>query len=289
MKALADLQSMEEQRLEQFIKNLAPESLPDSQDAGDILPDIKKTLNNILEGRISGEVAKDFLFAMILCANTPQGDGLPHPLCQGFLAAVVANADVINAEAYRNKANSLSPLHQAIATSKTKEINELLRSGVDPNCLDPKYGYRPLHLAAKKQNLLSVEIIKSLLAAGADINGLNEGGETPIFLAQNSDVIKCLVSAGADVNFVSKYGYTPLHRVFDTTYDQFTLEKTRLLVEAGADVNARVDFSVKRTRSLLEAGEVVNARFANNTCLALARLAGRTDVADYLLSVGAKE
>lgn len=72
----------------------------------------------------------------------------------------------------------------------------------------------PLMLAAEQEDL---KTIQTLLAAAtkADVNALDQGGETALILACRSpgaraEVVKALLAAGADVNLRARNGYAPL-------------------------------------------------------------------------------
>jgi hypothetical protein len=78
--------------------------------------------------------------------------------------------------------------------------------------------------------------IRKLLADGADVNGRDEEGNTPLILASfyaSPECVQLLIERGADANAANKAGVTPLIRAA-TNY-----EKARLLVAAGATVRAR--------------------------------------------------
>ena len=55
----------------------------------------------------------------------------------------------------------------------------------------------PLHFATIRDNS---ETVRVLLDAGADPNGRNVGGRTPLHLAKGSDTVQILLGAGANPN-----------------------------------------------------------------------------------------
>jgi ankyrin repeat protein len=114
-----------------------------------------------------------------------------------------------------------------------------------------------------------VQEIKRLLEAGVNAN-TDDGGEALKIAAEygHIDIVRLLVEAGADVNIAdSDYGFTPLirairgleHKIFwlgigmledgmentDVYEEEYNIAKSRyieiikLLIEAGADVNAQ--------------------------------------------------
>jgi ankyrin repeat protein len=79
------------------------------------------------------------------------------------------------------------------------------------------------------------QVIRKLLE-GADVNGRDAEGNTPLILASfyaSPECVQLLLEKGGDVNAANKAGATPLIRAV-TGY-----EKTRLLVAAGAKVGVR--------------------------------------------------
>jgi ankyrin repeat protein len=70
-------------------------------------------------------------------------------------------------------------LSAAIASETIEEVRSLLEKGADANGVDD-LGWTPLMNAAEAEN---IEILKLLLEHGADINKKNEAGETPLHIA----------------------------------------------------------------------------------------------------------
>ncbi len=67
-----------------------------------------------------------------------------------------------------------------------------------------------LHIAAKNGE---IEVVKSLLRDGADIDAKHRSGETPLYMAAlcgGEEVVKFLVMKGADIEAEDTDGYTPL-------------------------------------------------------------------------------
>lgn len=77
-----------------------------------------------------------------------------------------------------------------------------------------KNGYTPLHEAVSSTpDTHKKAVIDELIKNGANVNAVNNIGETPLHLAANYadiEVTKTLISAGANVNLVDKNGKTPL-------------------------------------------------------------------------------
>jgi ankyrin repeat protein len=103
-------------------------------------------------------------------------------------------------------------------------------------------GDTPLHLAAAGYR---VEIVKLLLAAGADVNArLNHRRSGPLHYAADTcftsaawdagkqvETLRLLLKAGAEINAPDKNGATPLHRAVRTR----GAEAVKCLIERGAD------------------------------------------------------
>jgi hypothetical protein len=126
---------------------------------------------------------------------------------------------------------------------KNERVRAFIASGVDVNTLGKSSGDRPLHVAVKHGNVEAVEL---LLAAGADPNGKDWRGVTPLrelagrkAHADSLDgptlaAAKVLIARGADPSMPAADTMTPLHLA---TAMKFT-KMVELLVESGANVNA---------------------------------------------------
>jgi ankyrin repeat protein len=106
-----------------------------------------------------------------------------------------------------------TPLHLAIANGRTAAVSALLAHRPQLEVWD-KQGRTPLHLAAEKRDPKMPQIIRELLAAGADKNARTRGvGATPLHVAAFFGlpaIIEILLEAGADQKAKNKYGSTAL-------------------------------------------------------------------------------
>ena len=116
-------------------------------------------------------------------------------------------------------------------------------------------GLTPLHHAVRQGH---VEASLALLSGGAEIDRVTGDGTTPLLMAAINgqwDLARILIESGADPNAVSDAGATPLYAVLEREWqprasyahptehqrqETTHLEMMKLLLEAGADPNARL-------------------------------------------------
>lgn len=112
-------------------------------------------------------------------------------------------------------------------------------------------GDTPLLNAIAFDNL---ELVRFLLKHGADPNVTVNDGYTCLLTAIESDaaesipIVAELIQAGANIHTTGTNGWTPLHMAAVRGY----VEKARLLIQAGADVNRRKEIDASET-PLMEA------------------------------------
>ena len=144
-----------------------------------------------------------------------------------------------------------------------EKIQQLIKSGADVNIKQDGFGYTALMLSysAKTTQILleagagvnardkngetalmwasrqgDVDRVKLLIKSGADVNAIDDAfGHTALMKANTAEVAQLLINAGAEINLCAKYGWTALEQSVD--YGQY--EKIKILLAAGADVNAR--------------------------------------------------
>ena len=116
---------------------------------------------------------------------------------------------------------------EAIKNDDRRYIEYILSKGVNLNN-EKVFGYVPLHIAARFNN---IELIELFLKHGADINCVNEWMQNCLFFTYDVDTIKYLIEHGANVNQVNVNGFTPLLGAARN------YEVAKLYIEMGADYN----------------------------------------------------
>lgn len=129
----------------------------------------------------------------------------------------------------------------AVLTGDVEELDCLIAVGVNLDSLGHD-GTNPLMLAVKSSLGAfydqGVNIVKFLLARGADINAQTESGATALIYAvshNQPEVVEVLIKAGADVNAVSNAGWSALD--YAREYGNPEGQIIALLLKAGAESN----------------------------------------------------
>lgn len=161
--------------------------------------------------------------------------------------------------------------------------------------LHGKRGTTPLMDAAA---FGSLDAMKLLLAAGADVNAANAFGATALmWCAGDLDKVRLLVGKGADVNAKSKQGSTAL---LIATADGAS-EVVRLLLEGGADASASDESHMTALNASASANDLSSVKLllarnvdvnasdsAGFTALMNAAAEGNTEMVRLLLARGAQ-
>lgn len=240
-------------------------------------------------------------------------------LCRGFMNGV---ADSITEIWYSNELQEI--LVQKMSSKLEEKVTRLFnihRTDPDSSLFSISEDYLNVETAAAHPKLEStassgeskrdgealmyasyngnIEIVRALLAAGADINGYDEYGETSLFKAAEvgrMSITKELLENGADVNARTDLGMTVLMRAALSGY----VEITEALLDAGADVNTKnIDGETAITfaafhghtaivKMLLERGADVNSSDNNGTTVLMRSSAGGdTEMVRALLGASA--
>lgn len=114
-------------------------------------------------------------------------------------------------------------------------VRALLAAGLDPNAPDAS-GDAPLFQIDR----MTTEVVEAFLDAGARVNATDAEGRTPLFRAcydpANLPTVLALLAAGVNVHVTDHEEQTALHEA--TSNDRDSSDLVRLLLDAGADVNA---------------------------------------------------
>ncbi len=121
-------------------------------------------------------------------------------------------------------------LYEAVRNDKIAQLQALTKTS-GPDVKDPR-GSTPLMYAAANGSL---QAVKMLVEAHADVNAKNDFDITPLMLCAIDEAkVRYLIAHGADVKMVSRQGRTALLVAAGTEGNS---EIVKLLVEKGANVN----------------------------------------------------
>lgn len=158
---------------------------------------------------------------------------------RGDVAAVMAR--VRDAPAYLTSRDFIgnSPLLNAVAFNLVDLVDFLIRHGADPD-EEVDDGYTCLLTAVESDDPASAAVVARLIVAGADVHRTGTNGWTPLHMAAargHVEKARLLIDAGADVNRRTEIdaGETPLMEAARGGHP----ETVRLLLEYGADPTLR--------------------------------------------------
>ena len=140
---------------------------------------------------------------------------------------------------------------RAICTNDLKEVTTLLDQNFPIDApIDPKYHYNALQIAATNNHY---PLIEMLVLRGANIDGLDQWGNTSLMIAVNNhnyEAIHSLMRNGCDPNIKNRYGYTavdkasgnPSIREFIMNYKEEKLKFPRFRVRLRLQEKLRAPF-----------------------------------------------
>jgi uncharacterized protein len=184
----------------------------------------------------------------------------------------------------------VTPLQLAAINGSARMIDRLIKAGADPKAPLSGSNDTALMMASRTGR---TDALRVLLEAGSEVNAKESwGGTTALMWAAsggNADAARMLIAAGADVNARSAYvaaangrgfeGRTPNTARTETKVEEFASGWLTPLMLAARDGN------LEMARILVEAGADVNAGAGDGkTALAIAIFNGNYDVASFLVA-----
>lgn len=129
-----------------------------------------------------------------------------------------------------------NPLSTAVWDEDEKAVENLIIKGADVHAKEKSHdNITPLFLAVDGGNR---KIVEMLLNFGADVNALDDEGETPLMRLDDdadAELVRLLIKHGAKINVVDNNGNTAL--ISAAEYADAKI--LQVLMESGADVNAQ--------------------------------------------------
>jgi ankyrin repeat protein len=223
--------------------------------------------------------------------NTPQVDGTTalHWAVERDDVELAELLLTSGARASARTREGVTPLQLAAINGSARMLGRLIKSGANPNAPLTPAGDTALMLAARTGK---TDAIRLLLEAGADIDAKESWGGTTALMwtvaEGHAETARLLIAAGADVNARSHYVAAANGRGFEgrTPSASRTEEKVEEFASGWLTslIFAARDGSLELTRILVGAGADVDAVAGDGkTALALAIFNGNYDVATFLV------
>lgn len=135
-------------------------------------------------------------------------------------------------------------IYNAIMDGDGATFDRLVQGGLKATDVTPSEGWNYLHQALMSlRESPPLPMVQRLLDWGVDVNGVDMYGNTPLFYAVRQktpkapEVVRCLLAAGADANILNKRGTSPLRESLSKL--PISDEVVRVLLSAGADMHQR--------------------------------------------------
>jgi ankyrin repeat protein len=148
----------------------------------------------------------------------------------------------------RRNAKGETALFRAAARGNVNIVHTLLIAGanIESQALD---GCTPLHAAVANDN---VPVVVHLLRSGADPKAINSKGQSILAASRSAEVVEWLCNAGAQMNLSDSSGITPLM----SAAQKGLPEVLQALLHKGADVNAVTDLGTTALHYAVGAGDL---------------------------------
>lgn len=182
-----------------------------------------------------------------------------------------------------------TPLTVAVEAQNFNTVVSFIAHGAKVNQPGTVWGAMPLHVASKRGSL---NIVKLLVDAGADVNTLDRSKSTPLIVAcgaGNLEVAKYLLRRGACVNHQSGYEVIPVEvRKRLSTNDDLSEEQREDILDPfkGNTPLTKATWSgnIDLVRELLKHGcDVMAENYAGNTALHIAAREGHVNILRMLI------
>jgi ankyrin repeat protein/beta-lactamase regulating signal transducer with metallopeptidase domain len=153
--------------------------------------------------------------------------------------------------ATKHHAKYTEALIKAAVDGDIEQVKSLIAKNANVNLMDNN-GQTPLHYAAGAGHR---HIVEFLITRGADVNAMDKNGETPLYYAGDAgwkNVAELLIAQGADVNARNPGGETPLHSAAWGGRE----DVAKLLIAKGADVMIKDQWDYVPLHAAAETGLV---------------------------------
>lgn len=204
-------------------------------------------------------LGNSFAYAQSSLSDT-KSSSLHDSLCEaiedGDIAAISSFLDSGGSPNLQDS-DGFSLLMYAAIFGQEEIVRKLIQAGADTTLQENTLRYTALHFALEKNE---IEVSKLLIEEGKSINILGVDSISPLHLAAASlspELVKALIAKGADLNKLAGIeGVTALFPCIESAAqsvlpkDKEALEIVRTLVEAGVEVDARLTEAGSRFRAI---------------------------------------
>ena len=213
---------------------------------------------------------------------------------KGRTALMLASSESHTGVVESLKDSFTEQLFAAIDANDLTAVKRALTNGADVNFIDTEnYSWTPLHNAAWKS---FTDIVKALIAKGADVDAQGDEYDTPLMLAAgngHTETVKTLIAKGADIEAEDTSGDTALAWALGANHHATVKVIREALAPPGeSETPTEKLFNAVKTKDLealkqaIAGGADVNAKNADGyTALLIAAEEGLLDIVRALLEV----